>query len=101
MRLISREMQEQTGAGADELESISSLPIQLEGVVAAATFKEMQDGGFKVSLRTNGRLHGGKICAHFGGGGHAMAAGCSMDLPFEQAEREMAAYLSEQWESIK
>ena len=49
--LISREMQRQTGAGADELESISSLPIQLEGAVAAATFKEGEPGHYKISLR--------------------------------------------------
>ena len=99
--LISKEMQEQTGAGADEMESISSLPIQLEGVAAAATFKEMKDGSYKVSLRTNGALHGGELCAHFGGGGHAMAAGCSMKGPFEQAEQELVAYLLEQWERCK
>lgn len=99
--LISWEMQQKTGAGADEMESISSLPIQLEGVVAAATFKELADGSFKVSLRTSGALHGGEICAHFGGGGHAMAAGCSMNGPFEQAEEQMASYLMAQWEKIK
>lgn len=99
--LISWEMQQQTGAGADEMESISALPIQLEGVVAAATFKEQKEGGYKVSLRTNGQLHGGEICAHFGGGGHAMAAGCSMEGPFEKAEGQMASYLSAQWENIQ
>lgn len=99
--LISWEMQQQTGAGADEMESISALPIQLEGVVVAATFKEQQEGGYKVSLRTNGQLHGGEICAHFGGGGHAMAAGCTMEGPFEKAEEQMASYLRAQWESIQ
>lgn len=87
--LISRQMLEETGAGADELEVISSLPIQIEGVAAAATFKELEDGSYKVSLRTNGTVHGGEVCGLFGGGGHRQAAGCSMAGDFETVEKQM------------
>ena len=98
--LISQKMQQETGAGADELESISSLPIQLEGVAAAATFKEQESGKYKVSLRTTGALHGGELCARFGGGGHQMAAGCSMNGDYEQVEKEMVELLLSEWEKL-
>lgn len=90
---ISLQMLEQTGAGADELENISSLPIQIEGVAVAATFKELEQGRYKISLRTNGTVHGGKICALFGGGGHCQAAGCSMEGSYEEVEKTMVETL--------
>jgi bifunctional oligoribonuclease and PAP phosphatase NrnA len=37
--------------------------------------KEQPDGGHKVSLRSKGATDVGAIATHFGGGGHAFAAG--------------------------
>lgn len=87
--LISRALLDETGAGADELEVISSLPIQIQGVAVAATFKELEPGHYKVSLRTDGTVHGGEVCALFGGGGHRQAAGCSMEGTYSQVEPQM------------
>ncbi len=86
---ISKQMLRETGAGADALEVISSLPIQLEGIVAAATFKELEEGHYKVSLRTNGSIHGGEVCMRFGGGGHCQAAGCSISGTYNEAEAQI------------
>ncbi len=93
--LISAEMLRETGAGADELETISSLPAQLAGVSAAATFKETQPGIYKVSLRTDGTVHGGEICARFGGGGHCQAAGCTMEGAYETLKTKLVEALKE------
>lgn len=84
---ISLAMMEQSGAGADELETIASLPAQIEGVKAAATFKELAPNRYKVSLRTDGSVHGGEICGQFGGGGHKQAAGCSMSGTYAEVEK--------------
>ena len=89
--LISLEMLRETGAGADELETISSLPIQIEGVAAAATFKELEEGQYKVSLRTDGSVHGGHVCAALGGGGHAQAAGYSLSGTYEAVRQQVLA----------
>ncbi len=97
---ITQEMLEQTGSGPDELEVISSLPIQIEGVVAAATFKELPDGSHKVSLRTDGSIHGGEICALFGGGGHRQASGCTMIGTFEEIEKKMTEALEKALETV-
>ncbi len=97
---ITREMLEQTGAGADELEVISSLPIQIEGAVAAATFKELPDGSHKVSLRTDGSIHGGEICGLFGGGGHRQASGCTMTGEYAAIEAQMAEALKKALETV-
>lgn len=93
--LISAEMLRETGAGADELETISALPAQLAGVKAAATFKETTPGTYKVSLRTDGSVHGGEICAGFGGGGHCQAAGCTMVGEYPALKNQMVDALKE------
>lgn len=93
---ISLQMLAETGAGADELETISSLPIQIEGVAAAATFKELEKGQYKVSLRTDGSVHGGKVCAVFGGGGHAQAAGCSLSGTYDEVRAQVVAAIQKE-----
>ncbi len=93
---ISCKMLEETGAGADELETISSLPIQIEGVAAAATFKELEQDLYKISLRTDGTVHGGKVCAALGGGGHAQAAGCSLAGSYEEVQAQVLAELKKE-----
>ena len=50
-----------------------------KGVEAAVFLYETQDGAFKVSARSNGRVNVAEIAVKFGGGGHARAAGCSME----------------------
>lgn len=90
---ITLAMLEETGAGSDELEVLSSVPIQIEGVAVSATFKETEAEHYKVSLRTDGSVHGGEICATFGGGGHAQAAGCSMEGAYPELEAQMVEAL--------
>ncbi|MBQ3084765.1 MAG: bifunctional oligoribonuclease/PAP phosphatase NrnA [Clostridia bacterium] len=99
--LISLEMQQKSGAGPDELEEISSLPIQLEGVKAAATFKELKPSVYKVSVRTTGTVHGGEVCGLFGGGGHRQAAGCTLECPYAEAEEKMMKALQQALEQAE
>lgn len=91
----------QTAAGAENWNPFPPLPIQIEGAVVAATFKEAEPGQYKVSLRTNGLLDGGKICALFGGGGHRMAAGCSMRGAYETLEACMVKTLRQELEKVQ
>ena len=76
---VTHEMCEQTGLDESDLEGIPSLPSRIEGVLAGITIKEKGDGLIKVSVRTNGRVNASNICAQLGGGGHANAAGCSLE----------------------
>ncbi|MBQ8895019.1 MAG: DHH family phosphoesterase [Clostridia bacterium] len=98
--LITLAMLEETGAGADELEVLSSVPIQIEGVAVSATFKETEAEHYKISLRTDGSVHGGEICAQFGGGGHAQAAGCSMEGCYPELEAQMVEVLKKALEQV-
>ncbi len=76
--LISLEMFEKSGAGEDDIENLSSVPITVQGVAASATFRQLKNDVFKVSLRTNGLVDASLAAISFGGGGHKMAAGCTV-----------------------
>ena len=60
-----------------DLDGVASMSRQVEGVMVGVTIREKEDGMLKVSLRTNPPVNAAEICAEFGGGGHAAAAGCS------------------------
>lgn len=77
-----------TGATVDDLDSISGLPRQIEGVQVGVTFTENKDGTCKISVRTTKEVDASAICAKVGGGGHLRAAGASFES-VEQAQREM------------
>ncbi len=79
----------------DDLESISSIPTQIQGVVASATFREIEKDTYKVSVRTNGLVDGGTVCKLFGGGGHKMAAGCTIKGSFDSVKTELCNKLFE------
>lgn len=75
---ISLAMRRETGAGEEDIEDIASLPRQIEGVDVGITLKEQEDGAYKVSVRTTPAVNAAVLCAQFGGGGHAQAAGCTI-----------------------
>jgi phosphoesterase RecJ-like protein len=63
-------------ADDEDINAISALPRQIDGVEAGITFKEKEPGVWKVSIRTKNYMNAQVICAKFGGGGHQRAAGC-------------------------
>ena len=68
------------GLDDENLETIIEIPRSLEGVEVAFAVRQPQDKGFfRVSMRSNGEFDVSKVCAVFGGGGHAKAAGCSIE----------------------
>ncbi len=82
--LIARVQATETDA-----EDLSALGGQIEGVDCAVTMRELRPGVWKFSLRTGPRVNATKVCALLGGGGHAAAAGCTVEAPFEAAKRRM------------
>lgn len=79
-----------TGADENDLDDISSLAGIIEGVDCGAVLRELKDGEWKLSLRTgaNGRVNATRACGLLGGGGHAMAAGATLEgeLPAVKAK---------------
>jgi len=85
--VITQKMLRDTGVSQDELDDLAAIPGQIEGVVAGVTVKEQPDKSSKISLRTMKDVNASEICAEFGGGGHPMAAGCTIyEEPQKAAE---------------
>ncbi|MDE5564622.1 MAG: DHH family phosphoesterase, partial [Oscillospiraceae bacterium] len=65
-------------AGVDEndVEGLTSLSLQPEGVEVGLTVKEREPDAYKVSMRSAKDVDVSAICQQFGGGGHVKAAGC-------------------------
>jgi phosphoesterase RecJ-like protein len=59
----------------DDIEGLIDLVRTADVADVAAVLKEQPDGRFKVSMRSKGASDVGAVCAAFGGGGHALAAG--------------------------
>ena len=85
----------QLGATEDDMEGLSSIPTQIEGVLAAATFRQIGENEYKLSVRTTGVINASEVCKHFGGGGHKMAAGCTMHGNYDKLKKLMADKLYE------
>ena len=63
------------GAGEDDMDKISLLTMVPEGTRTGILLRQLSDGNWKISLRTDGSIHAGNVLATLGGGGHPDAAG--------------------------
>ena len=86
-------MIERIGATENDLEDISSLAGMIEGVDCGAVLRELKPGEWKLSLRTgaNGRVNATEACRLLGGGGHAMAAGATIEGTLDQVKKKVLA----------
>ena len=75
---ITEDMMRESGACEGDMEGLSPLPRQIEGVWVGATMRRKADGDYKISVRTGAHADASQICALLGGGGHARAAGCTL-----------------------
>lgn len=78
----------------EDVNGISALPRQIQGVEVGIVLKEKKDG-WKASLRSN-NVNVQEICGLFGGGGHIRAAGCTIkNTPVEKVKEQLAAAVTE------
>lgn len=84
------------GATLDDLDAISALTRQLEGVLVGVTLTENKDLTAKVSVRTTKEVNASAICKKLGGGGHFRAAGASMKCGMKEAREAVIQAAREQ-----
>ena len=93
---ITREMMENAGADEDDVDDIASIPGSIEGVLAGITIRELKSkSDCKVSVRTSPSVSANAICEHFGGGGHPMAAGFSLEKTVPEIKEALLAILGD------
>ncbi len=84
--VVTREMLDKSGAKDEETEGLINYPRTLKGVEVALLFKETDDGRLRVSFRSKKYVDVSRLAGHWGGGGHARAAGCTMSGSLSEAK---------------
>ena len=79
-------LMERVGADESDAEDLSALGGQIEGVDCAVTMRELRPDVWKMSVRTGDRVNATEVCRLLGGGGHAAAAGCTVEAPWPEAK---------------
>ena len=82
------------GASKEECEGLIDHLRDIDTVEAACVLRE-SDGVVRVSMRSKRTCDVAAIAKRFGGGGHLRAAGCTLELPIDEAMRVMREALAD------
>lgn len=94
---VTLDMMEKAGATEDDCDDLAGLAGRAEDSVVSITIREQEDGNCKISVRSNPEVSSSDICAVFGGGGHAMAAGCTIMGTPKMAKELLLQVIDEVW----
>jgi phosphoesterase RecJ-like protein len=95
---MTRAMVTQAGAQASESDGIVDFTMYNDRVQIGMLFKEAGDAVTKVSLRSNNGAAGinvSDLATRYGGGGHANAAGCTINRPLAEVKAEFVKIVGE------
>ncbi len=74
--IVSRAMLNACGVVEDDLDKISMLTTAAKGVRFGLMLRELDEGHYKISVRSDGSIHAGEVAGIFaGGGGHRDSGG--------------------------
>ena len=97
---LTAEQMRKAGAKPGHTDGLVDYAIDLEGVAMAYFARETEDGRVKVSLRALEPWRVDQVAAHFGGGGHRLASGLTVDMPLSEAAQAVEAALAEAFGSV-
>lgn len=90
---ISREDMDSSGAKREDLEGLVNYARKIDGAEAGLFFTGATPTQTKVSMRSSEALNAANFLSEWGGGGHAAAAGASIDRPLAEVMPEVIARL--------
>ncbi len=85
------------GVTESDMEDIAVVAGSVEGVECSCTLRQVEERTWKVSVRTGEYENASVICAEFGGGGHGMAAGGTVEGTLEEAKAIVKTAVSKHW----
>lgn len=92
---VTQEMLRQSGATKDDLDDLAGLSGRAAGCDINVTIRELENGDSKISVRSAPGVSSMAIAGAFGGGGHEMAAGCTIAAGPERAKEMLLAVMDE------
>lgn len=93
-------MKKQSGAVEGDNANFVNYPLMAREVLASVYMREVEENGYRVSLRSKGDVNVAKIAEKFGGGGHKNAAGCCVRGDWEGREKELVEELIKAIEKV-
>lgn len=85
-------------ATSKDLDGIVNQLRNIKGIECAIFMYELNTFSYKVSLRTTEKVDAAKVVSAFGGGGHARAAGCTMEGSYHDCVNNLSKYISKELE---
>ncbi len=92
---LTRNQLAETGAKASDTEGLVDYTLYSGEVLVGALLNEVDSKTTKVSLRARNGVNVADIAAHFGGGGHIKAAGCTINKSLDDARTELLSLIRE------
>lgn len=94
MKLTQKDFQD-SQALPEHADAIVNYGVDIPGVKMALLARENQDGSIKMALRAVAPHRVDEIARQFGGGGHAQASGCTLNVPMDQAIEQVLCAMQE------
>lgn len=89
---ISRDEMRQAGLdGSPSSSGLVNFLADVDSAVIGVVLGEMPDGTVRVGMRCSPPYDVAEVAARFGGGGHTLAAGCTLEGPLDEAETVIVA----------
>lgn len=83
---LTQDILKRTGASSLDAEGFINYARSVKGVEIAILFYEDSEESIRVSFRSKTYVDVARIASILGGGGHARAAGCTLNMPLEEAK---------------
>ena len=92
---VTQEVLDRYNAKKRDTDAVVSQLRSTRGVKASVFIYPAQEG-YKASLRSVKGVDVSRVAAHFGGGGHRQAAGCTLLMPLEEAKKAVIDELAKE-----
>ncbi len=89
----------ETGALPADAENLINYWHNVDSVTVAVLFKSFDNGKTRISMRSDASFDSAAFLRPFGGGGHAPAAGATLDMPVEDARNLLVEALDTYFEN--
>lgn len=93
---VSEDNFKETGATSSDSDGIIDQLRITKGVEVAVFLYPLEEGQYKVSMRSNEKVNVSQIATSYGGGGHIRAAGCSMKGTLEDIRNKIIEDIEKQ-----
>ena len=87
MMHVTEDMFRKTDTGKADTENFANLPRMIDSVLISALIRQVDNGRWKVSMRSKGKVNVARIAEVFGGGGHRNAAGFRIKADIQDVKK--------------